>query len=370
VTGGTALAGAQALGPVSEEFRRFAAGKAAGYSPTYTALALHTAGQDELLESAAAAAGRGSTIPDIFLAAVQYLVRTRHDQSLLGLFDSGIPGQGTDEAIAAFDAFCRAHKDELSAVIAGTRLQTNEPARAAALLIGIAEAQARYGGPAWVVDLGSSAGLHLLLDQLDYAFDGGPGRVSGIQAPRRPGSARPPLLRTRLLNWQDRPLPETMPAIAGKTGIDLDPLDVTDPAAQRRLESYVWPEERERRAFMRAAVRLAARFPPDIRRGDAAALLPAVLAEIPGDGLICVVSSHAAGQFPATVTAAIDELTGPLVEAGRCARITLEGRAGGDLPAPKHHHGGGSYAQLKITGADGTVPVLLAGSHGGWIEAL
>jgi hypothetical protein len=358
----------EALSTVREHFQEFAKGKAAAYSPTYAALAGHIAEQDRLLEIAATA--QASNKADLFLFAVQYLVRRKKDPTLLALFDFGLAEPEVGEAVDSFDSFCYANREEIVGILRTARLQTNEPGRSAALLIGLLEVEKSHGVPLHLVDLGTSAGLYLVLDHLDYVFETSDGRTSRIEAPRQLNVPRPPLVRTRLHNWADREMPTAMPKIMGKVGIDLTPLDVRRADDQLRLESYVWPEERERRSFMRAVIELAALRPPEIRRGDVAAELPALLNAIPDDSLICVINSHAVGQFPQPVAEAIDEIVKPFIALGRCVKLSLEGRRGGDLAVAQHGPAGGTYAQLRMTGVNGVQSILLAGSHGGWIEAL
>ncbi|HLI78074.1 MAG TPA: DUF2332 domain-containing protein [Acidobacteriaceae bacterium] len=356
------------LSAVREHFQRFATGKAAGYSPTYAVLAAHIASQDELLEIAANA--QVSTIADLFMFAVQYLVRRKQDRALLPLFDFGLAEHGTDAAVSSFTNFCIANRQDLTDILRTSRLQTNEPGRSAALLIGLLETEKVYGGPLHLVDLGTSAGLHLMLDQLSYVFEAEDGRSAKLEATAHTNVLRAPLCQAKLYNWASRELPSAMPEIVGKIGIELSPLDVRVTDNQLRLESCVWPEEGDRRSFMRSVIELAALSPPEIRSGDVAAELPAVLDALPRDGVLCVINSHAVGQFPQPVVEAIDSIVSPLIATGGCVKLSLEGRRGGELAVPQHAPAAGTYAQLRMTGARGVQSILLAGSHGGWIEAL
>ena len=53
----------------------------------------------------------------------------------------------------------------------------------------------------------------------------------------------------------DAPLPDALPEVVWRGGIDLNPLDVRDDDAMRWLQTLVWPEHDDRRG------RLAARSP-------------------------------------------------------------------------------------------------------------
>ncbi|QMU67196.1 DUF2332 domain-containing protein [Streptacidiphilus sp. P02-A3a] len=351
-------------------FNQFVEGKAAAYSPTYAALAAHTAGDDDLIGIAAKAAPWGRIAPDLFLAAVQYLVRSEGYVPLLPLFDEGLDAPGTDALVALFGDFCRTRAAELGEQVGSTRLQTNEPGRCAALLIGLLEVEQLCKGPIHLVDLGASAGLLLVLDLLEYSFEADDGRRSVVRPRTEPRGVPVPPLPVKLWNWREREMPTSLPDIGQKVGIDLTPLDVTRPEDRLMLESYVWPEERDRRVFIRSVAELASQRPPEIRSGDAADVLPEVLASLPEDGVVCVINSHAVGQFPAETVRAVDAVLAPQIADGRCVKLALEGRPGGPLTAPQHGPTGGSYAQLRLTSASGTASLLLAGSHGGWIEGL
>ena len=53
------------------------------------------------------------------------------------------------------------------------------------------------------------------------------------------------------------PVPDAMPAIGGRLGIDRTPIDVTDPIEARWLEACVWPDQADRFHRLRAAIELA-----------------------------------------------------------------------------------------------------------------
>jgi hypothetical protein len=59
-----------------------------------------------------------------------------------------------------------------------------------------------------------------------------------------------------------------VPEIAWRTGLDLNPLDVTDDDDVRWLECLVWPGETGRRERLAAAIETARRDPPPVHRGD------------------------------------------------------------------------------------------------------
>ena len=71
------------------------------------------------------------------------------------------------------------------------------------------------------------------------------------------------------------PLPRAMPQIVWRAGLDLNPLDPRNPSQVGWLESLVWPEQTQRLANLRAALRIAAAHRPRNAKGD-----------LLGDGLV------------------------------------------------------------------------------------
>jgi hypothetical protein len=138
--------------------------------------------------------------------------------------------------------------------------QTNEAGRSsayAAALLWLADAglPARFD----CIEIGSSAGVNLMMDRYRYDLGGvrvGPEDAAMVLTPEWRGTPPP----APGANW----------AIAGLRGCDVAPLDLTDPMQLLRLKAYVWPEHRERFARLDAAARAAALRLPDLVEADAA----------------------------------------------------------------------------------------------------
>jgi hypothetical protein len=135
--------------------------------------------------------------------------------------------------------------------------QTNEARRMATLLPAIAHLQ----GPIALVEVGASAGLCLYPDRWRYRFGAG----------KYVGDAALPLLET--VASPSTPLPERLPAIAWRGGLDLQPLDPDEPDTKAWLEALVWPDasggvDGARVDRVRTAIAIARREPAHVRRGD------------------------------------------------------------------------------------------------------
>lgn len=113
------------------------------------------------------------------------------------------------------------------------------------------------------LDVGTSAGLTLLLDRYAYRYEPG-GAIGQPSSVELTCGTRGPV-----------PLPSAVPVFADAVGLDSDPIDVTDDDAVRWLEACVWPDQADRFARLRAAIAIGRRQPPHLVRGDAVADLRA-----------------------------------------------------------------------------------------------
>jgi hypothetical protein len=213
-------------------YREFAAQEAAGRSALYVRLGTGVAGDPEVLRFLAGLPPEKRQ-PQLLLAAVRYL--------------AGVP--------ASYDGLRTVVLErgaELAPIMLARRVQTNEPARCATLL----PALAALPPPLALLEVGASAGLCLLPDR--YSYDYGTRRITG-----QPGA---PVLSCRCQG--PVPLPDRPVQVTWRAGIDLNPLDVTDPDDVRWLSCLVWPGEGDRAARLAAAIEVARQDPPRVVRGD------------------------------------------------------------------------------------------------------
>ena len=226
------------------------------------------------------------------------------------------------------------------------RTQTNEPARCATLL----PALARLPPPLALIEVGASAGLTLLFDRYSYDYAGH--RLAGQdpQAPVLRCTPRGPV-----------PLPDRIPAIIWRAGLDLSPLDVTSDDDVRWLSCLVWPGEGDREQRLAAAIAAARRNPPVIHRGDLLTDLPALAARAPADATLVVYHS----AVLAYVTPAGRQRFAATVRGLPGSWLSNEGPAvlpGISVPA--------CAGAPFVLARDGRVPLALTDSHGTWLQWL
>jgi hypothetical protein len=152
--------------------------------------------------------------------------------------------------------------------------QTNEVARAAMLLGGFLEATRATGLPLRCFEIGASAGLNLNWDRFHYRLgdlDWGDPQSAVRLAP----------------DWSGAPLTPAAPTILSRAACDRRPIDVSDPADVRRLLAYVWPDQFDRVARLKAAIQIAQAAGTTVEAADAVEWTRARAA--PADGTLTVV---------------------------------------------------------------------------------
>jgi hypothetical protein len=196
------------------------------------------------------------------LGSVHRLVLERRAGELAAFYPSV---GGTWEAAGGWAAFRRllAERPDEAAGWLDRPPQTNEVGRATGMYGALLHLPRDL--PVRLVEIGASAGLNLRADRFCYLDD--THRVFGD-----PDSS------LRLADaWWGRPLdPWPDLDVVGRTGCDMRPVDVTTTEGRLALTSYVWPDQHARLARLRAAFRVAADVPVDLRAQDAESLVAAL----------------------------------------------------------------------------------------------
>jgi hypothetical protein len=307
-------------------------------------------------------------------AAICYLVRRERPEPLARYFpEAGQSQPPLDQDFGpAARHYVESRLDEIMAACSGHRYQMNEVARCTQIAAGIAAVVPDHN-PVALVDLGTGAGLGLRLDR--YQYDIG-GRLSG-----------PPDAGVRLscaLRGLRQPPPAQVPPIAARAGIEVSPVDLSDPAALAWLEACA-PPEAGALTRLGAAVEVARRNPADVVTGDAVDGLPGVLDNLPAGLPAVVVDAYLAVFLPPARLARLTEIMAvaartrpvtwlsldPLIPLGSAGRNSVQGL---DLPEAliRDYAGRGVFAVLGARRFDGSRDDgrLLARAHpsGRWME--
>ena len=275
-------------GELGNVFARFAEEASNGGCPLYTALAEGVSDDTHVLDIAFSA--RQPPVPNLLFAAVHYLLLRGAAHALTSFYASLTPDPSpAGDSYAHFRGFCMEHESELRDLVSTSLVQTNEVARCSYLRPAFAFiAEETQGQPLSLVDVGASAGLNLLWDR--YAYDY---KDHGLA-----GDGRSPV-RIEVETRGDRspPIPHDSPSVAFRTGIDLNPVDVTDPDSALWLRALVWPGHERRAGRLQAAMSLALSDPPALVAGNALHVLPEILANVPARTTLCIFHNHTLNQF-------------------------------------------------------------------------
>lgn len=345
-----AMIRADPLADLPAKFRSFASRECAGISPLYAELGQKIADDAELLQLTAEARA-GQPPPNMLFGAVQALMLRHADAPLTAFYASLAPTpRPAAEAFPAFRAFCRDHREAIAGILRARVVSTNEVARCACLLPAFGLVARRAGEPFNLIEIGSSAGLLLHWDR--YAYDYGTAGRLGPEAARL-------TLACEALGTVMPPLPNRLPAVATRLGIDPVPLDPGDPDDRAWLRALVWPEQHARRAQLDAALDIAAKAPASVLAGTAQERLPDAVAGLPRDGARVVFHAFTLNQFLQDQRQDLVALLDRLGQDRPLFRIGLEW---GDGAAPR--------LSLAQHGTDQSAPIELAhcDAHGGWIE--
>ncbi len=229
--------------------------------------------------------------------------------------------------------------------------QTNEAGRSSSFVAALHWLASRFVPNFELNEIGSSAGMNLLIDR--YRYDLG-GVVSGPAD--APVTIRP--------TWKGPPPPADPFTIHSVQGCDIQPIDVRDNAAANRLMAYIWPEMPERFARMEAGIDMIRAHPLDLVQADAADFVEARLATPQAAGTTRVLMHSIVWQY--LPDAAQNRITTAMRDAGSKATadrplawISLETNR-----ATFRH-------ELKVSyWPTGDKPLILgsAHAHGAWVE--
>ena len=231
--------------------------------------------------------------------------------------------------------------------------QTNEAARSAGLMTGLLHVAARFGPRIEVIEIGSSAGLNLLIGRMRF-------ELGGVTA----GPVDSPLVIRP--EWRGPPPPAAPVEVTGARGVDIAPVDVADPRAAERLEAYVWAEAAERQARLATAIAMVRDGGVDLVQGDAPDWVEARLAEPQADGVTRVLMHSVVWQY--LPVAGRERIRAAMAAAG--ARATAERPLAWVMMEPNrdlHRH----EVRVQCWPSDAAMQlVALTHAHGAWVEGL
>lgn len=356
-----------AVAELASFYRHLADAEFDGYCDLYAHLARCLADDREVLERVVTMAPATKVLPVLLFAAVHALVLGEPDLELAACY-RGDPGAPAD-AWPRFRSFLDERFDDLAGLVERRTIQTNEVGRSAVLLPAFTNVHRAAGRPLTLIELGPSAGLNLFFDR--FAIRYSDGVVSGPPASTVQ-------LACEVRGTLTPPRDGVAPPVRSRLGIDLAPVDVTDPDACRWLEACVWPQLTDRAGRLHAAIDLARPAPPDLRAGNALDLLGDVVERSDPDTVVCIYATWVLAYFSHAERAELGAVLDRLGAARDLALVTAEYPSVApfiDRPERAPEGGEGQAATLVgtstwIDGRRRSSPVAWCHAHGMWIDWL
>lgn len=223
----------------------------------------------------------GDAMPLRLAGGLHHLFRQGAAPELGPIYGQEVTEQSEVDTIVA--AVVARHDAELLRWFDGPP-QTNEAGRSASFVAALHWLASRTTCRFELNEIGSSAGMNLLIDRYRYDLGGvrsGPADAPCVIAP----------------DWQGAPPPATPFRIEAVRGCDLNPIDVRDRTAADRLMAYIWPEAVARFARMEAGIAMIRTRGVDLVRADAADWIAARLAEPQEAGVTRVLMHSIVWQY-------------------------------------------------------------------------
>jgi hypothetical protein len=312
-------------------------------------------GHDEELKAVCANARPGQPHANMILGAVHFLL-LRGDLHPLKRFYGTVGGHMSaerDDPFPDFRNFVLSHRTAVERLIATRVTNTNEIGRSALLHPGFRAIADAVDRPLSLIEIGPSAGLNMIWDSFGVRYR----RDGEIKATINEESS---LIIECELRGDRQPPTDGSPTVAGRVGLELNPVDLANADDRDWLRALIWPNQIARLERLDQAIELFAAHKPLIKAGDALTLLPDALAAVPQTETPCVYHTIAIYQFSRTMRHALDDT---LTVAGLRRpvwRLSFE-------------YDGELYILSAIRYADGTRQEMRLASchpHGTWLEWL
>lgn len=181
----------------------------------------------------------GASLPLRLAGGLHALVLSGQDDALAAVYP---PHQVSDHALWAEVKRALITHDDFLNQWTDNAPQTNEVRRSATLIPAAQLVAQHFDLPLQVSELGASGGLNLMFDRFALETDGG-----------TLGSKSPAL--TLSPDWRGVMPKNTGFTVASRRGVDLNPLDAGTKKGTLRLLAYLWPDQPERLARTRAAIK-------------------------------------------------------------------------------------------------------------------
>lgn len=231
------------LNSLKERFLAFAETECKNNSELYYKLSIQIANDDELL-NITADTRRGQPIPNIFFAAIHYLLLKKQDAELAKYYPSIQKNHFSEIPFGIFKAFCIENENKIRKLVSTRIVQTNVINRCSYLMPIFSKLIAEENKPATIIDIGTSAGLTLNFDIYEYWYNDQ--KVFG----------KSKVITKSIILESSIPIIYNISQPIIKIGIDQNIIDPTDEDEILWLKALVWTDQLERFVAIDEALKL------------------------------------------------------------------------------------------------------------------
>jgi hypothetical protein len=231
------------LNYLKERFLTFAETECKGNSELYYKLSIEIANDSDLL-NIAATTRQGQPIPNIFFAAIHYLLLVNPNEELARFYPSIQKKYFAEIPFYLFKAFCIKNENEVKKIISTKIVQTNVINRCAYLMPIFSEIISQENKPTTLIDIGTSAGLTLNFDKYEYWYDNK--KVYGQSKV---------MVKSKIVGLVVPTIYNIFQPII-KIGLDQNLIDPTDKDEILWLKALIWTDQLERFIAIEEALKL------------------------------------------------------------------------------------------------------------------
>ena len=265
-------------------------------SPLFGALASTSATDRDILELVSnARPGQSQSV--LLFCVVHYLLLKSPEERLARYFSSLTDQpESAAEAFPAFKEYCLEHRAEITELLSWRTVNTNLAEKTIGLVPALRHIETLSGEPLTLLELCCSAGLNMLFDEYHYDY----GKVGSV------GVANSPVQLKCKIVGSGRPPVDVMPKVVHRVGVDLVKVDLSNASEHVWMQAVLFPEWKNERARLQAALSIRRQRNLRIIEGDALKVAGPLLQELPGQ--LCILMSYCKGHWSAAALAELNEM--------------------------------------------------------------
>ena len=276
------------MNSISKEFNRFAEHQAKTSSTLYYFWSKKIAQDVEMLKMIAKIP-ETQPKPNLFFASVQYVLSNKDDvlkKYVPSFIDTPLP---IEDSYIALKEFVEKYHTEIAHHFHTKYVQTNEVRRCTYLYPIFSEIAHKVQKPLALVEIGTSAGLLLNIDQYHYEIK------QGNETVQYGNPTSEVNLKSENLGKHIENCPNFQ--VSARYGIDLNIINLDHEEDYLWMQSLIWPEHVERRQLFHQSAKVNHAINKTLLEGDLFTILPSIFRNSTDEQQIVLFHTHVANQF-------------------------------------------------------------------------